>query len=65
LRQTGFIAVPLSATEVTLQPNLRGSIMPSLQLKVAYEQTRYTLSQLVQLRRQMLRLRSIATTRII
>jgi hypothetical protein len=28
--------------------------MPSLQLKVAYEQTRYTLSQLVQLRRQML-----------
>jgi hypothetical protein len=28
--------------------------MPSLQLKVAYKQTRYTLSQLVQLRRQML-----------
>src|ERR1700726_3077742 len=54
LRQTGFIAVPLSATEVTLQPNLRGSIMPSLQLKDAYQQTRYTLSQLVQLRRQML-----------
>jgi hypothetical protein len=29
--------------------------MPLLQLKVAYEQTRYTFSQLVQLRRQMLR----------
>ena len=28
--------------------------MPSLQLKDAYQQTRYTLSQLVQLRRQML-----------
>ena len=28
--------------------------MPLLQLKVAHERTRYTLSQLVQLRRQML-----------
>ena len=29
--------------------------MPLLQLKVAYEKTRYTFSQLVELRRQMLR----------
>ena len=54
LRQTDCVAVPLSATEVTLQPNPRGRIMPLLQLKVAHERTRYTLSQLVQLRRQML-----------
>jgi hypothetical protein len=29
--------------------------MPLLQLKVTYEKTRYTLSQVVQLRREMLR----------
>jgi hypothetical protein len=45
-----------SVTEsVGLPPDPRGSMMPSPQLKFADDQTRYTHSQLVQLRRQMLR----------
>jgi hypothetical protein len=55
----GSITAPyrhLSVTEsVALPPNLRRSIMPSLQLKLIDDQTRYTNSQLLQLRRQMLR----------
>jgi hypothetical protein len=38
-----------------LPPDPEGAIMPSLQLKLAEDHTRYTHSQLVQLRRQMLR----------
>jgi hypothetical protein len=53
----GFITAPyrhLSVTEsVALPPDLRRSIMPSRQLKLVDDQTRYTNSQL--LRRQMLR----------
>ena len=55
----GFITAPyrhLSVTEsVALPPDLRRSIMPSRQLKLVDDQTRYTNSQLLQLRRQMLR----------
>jgi hypothetical protein len=54
-----FITAPyrhLSVTEsVALSPDLRRSIMPSLQLKLVNDQARYTNSQLLQLRRQMLR----------
>src|SRR5581483_9548067 len=46
----------LPVTEsVALPPDLRRSIMPSLQLKLADEQTRFANSQLLRLRRQMLR----------
>jgi hypothetical protein len=45
-----------SVTEsVVLPPDPEGAIMPSLQLKLSDEHTRYSMSQLVQLRRQMLR----------
>jgi hypothetical protein len=45
-----------SVTEsVVLLPDPEGAIMPSLQLKLADEHTRYSMSQLLQLRRQMLR----------
>jgi hypothetical protein len=40
---------------IVLPPDPEGAIMPSLQLKLEDGHTRYSMSQLVQLRRQMLR----------
>jgi hypothetical protein len=40
---------------VVLPPDPKGAIMPSLQLKLAQVNTRYTMAQLIELRRQMLR----------
>src|SRR5664279_2025799 len=46
----------LSVTEsVVLPPDPEEAIMPSLQLKLTQDKTRYSFSQLLQLRRQMLR----------
>jgi hypothetical protein len=59
-RHDRCITAPLSATigdreSVMLPSDPKGGIMPSLQLKLVDDRTRYTIAQLTQLRRQMLR----------